>query len=72
MREGSLHMKARLTRLSSTWLSVLILFVAAPVWATQPPTAARVASVPNDGARAPVVDTRLAWDRVGAPLKDLS
>ncbi len=72
MREGSLHMKARLTRLSSTWLSVLILLTAAPVWATQPPTAPGVASVPNDGARAPVVVTRLAWDRVGAPLHSLS
>lgn len=67
-------MKARLTRHARAWVTVLVLG-SAPVWATQPPappTSYSVAPAPNDGARAPAVVTRLAWDRVGAPLKGLS
>lgn len=75
MREGSLHMKARLTRPARAWLTVLTLLAVAPVWAVQPPatpTSPRVAPAPNDGAPTPAVVTRLAWDRVGAPLQGLS
>lgn len=75
MREGSLHMKARLTRPVRAALAALTLLSAPSVWAAQPPalpTPRDVAPAPNDGARAPAVITRLAWDRVGAPLKGLS
>lgn len=67
-------MKARLTRRTRAWVTLLVLG-SAPVWATQPPTMAasqNVSLAANDGARAPAAVTRLAWDRVGAPLKDLS
>ncbi len=68
-------MKARLTRPARAWLTALTLLAAAQVWAAQPPappTSPSVAPAANDGALAPTVVTRLAWDRVGAPLQGLS
>lgn len=68
-------MKARLTRPARAWLIVLALLAAAPVWAAQPPAPAATPSVApavKDGVPAPAVVTRLAWDRVGAPLQGLS
>jgi len=73
MREGSLHMKARLTYLVRAWLTVLALLSAAPVWAALPPTPPTGgARASDEGANASTAVTRLAWDRVGAPLQGLS
>lgn len=72
MREGSLHMKARLARHTRAGLAILALMVAGPLWANPLPASHSITPAPHDDARTPAASTRLAWDRVGAPLQGMS
>lgn len=74
MSHGSMHMNARLKQYAAPWLIALGLLANAPAHADQSAglLSTATSTLAQPAARAANALSRLAWDRVGAPMQGMA